>query len=174
MNGPIANKKIDSVAIIGGGLLGTELAYSMALQSPKTGLKITQILKEKGHLTKILPEYLSNWITNKMKSEGVQVFEETTVKSANLDDQGKVNVTTNSGKTVKVDHVVLAIGESTEGHPVANSLLLPNARKNHCDSKSILNIWDKLILNFHNNIYFFSIFFFSIFFYSFYLFKSEF
>ena len=47
-----------------------------------------------------------------MKSEGVQVFEETTVKSANLDDQGKVNVTTNSGKTVKVDHVVLAVGES--------------------------------------------------------------
>ena len=132
MNGPIANKKIDSVAIIGGGLLGTELAYSMALQSPKTGLKITQILKEKGHLTKILPEYLSNWITNKMRSEGVQVFEEATVKSASLDDQGKVNVTTNSGKTVKVDHVVLAIGESTEGHPVANSLLLPNARKNHC------------------------------------------
>ena len=121
MNGPqdfmkmealIANKKIDSVAIIGGGLLGTELAYSMALQSPKTGLKITQILNGKGHLTKILPEYLSNWITNKMKSEGVQIFDETTVKSANLDDQGKVNVTTNSGKTVKVDHVVLAIGES--------------------------------------------------------------
>ena len=57
MNGPkdfmkmealIANKKIDSVAIIGGGLLGTELAYSMALQSPKTGLKITQILNGKG------------------------------------------------------------------------------------------------------------------------------
>ena len=112
MESLIANKKIKSVAIIGGGLLGTELAYSMALQSPKTGLKITQILKEKGHLTKILPEYLSNWITNKMRSEGVQVFEETTVESANLGSNGEVNIITDSGKTVKVDHVVMAIGES--------------------------------------------------------------
>ena len=88
--------------------LGTELAYSM---SQKQGLKVTQVLKEKGHLTKILPEYLSNWVTNRIRSEGVEIIEETTVKSANLDENGKVNFTTNSGKTVQVDHVVVAVGK---------------------------------------------------------------
>merc|ERR1712200_329423 len=85
----ISNKKIQSVAVIGGGLLGTELAYSMSQK---------QVLKEKSHLTKILPEYLSNWVTNRIRGEGVEIIEETTVKSANLDESGKVNFTTNSGK----------------------------------------------------------------------------
>ena len=112
MEALIASEKVKSVAVIGDGLLGTELAYSFGLQSKKTGLKVTNILKGKGHLTKILPEYLSKWITNKLKSEGVQIFEETTVKSADLDLSGKVKITTNSGAIVEVDHVVLAIGES--------------------------------------------------------------
>ena len=111
MESLISNKMIKSVAIIGGGFLGTELAYSMAQKSKKTGLKITQILREKGHLSKILPEYLSNSTTAKIRSEGVEVFEENTVKSAFLDDQGKVNITTNTGKNVQVDHVVVAIGK---------------------------------------------------------------
>ena len=79
--------------------------------SQKQGLKVTQVLKEKSHLTKILPEYLSNWVTNRIRGEGVEIIEETTVKSANLDESGKVNFTTNSGKTVQVDHVVVAVGK---------------------------------------------------------------
>lgn len=67
-------EQIKSVAIIGGGFLGSELACSLAHKmKDNPSLKIFQIFKESGNLGKVLPEYLSFWTTDKVKSLGVEV-----------------------------------------------------------------------------------------------------
>lgn len=64
-----------SLAIVGGGFLGSELACSLSHKVKKDpNFKIYQIFKEGGNLGKILPEYLSFWTTNKVKSLGVEVL----------------------------------------------------------------------------------------------------
>lgn len=92
---------VKSIAIIGGGFLGSELAASLAYRGKKNGVKIYQIFKEKGNMGKVLPKYLSQWTTKKVKSEGVEVVTETEIKSCTLEDNGKkVNLILNNGENV--------------------------------------------------------------------------
>lgn len=64
--------QIKSLAIVGGGFLGSELACALARKTPKE-FKVYQIFGESGNMGKILPEYLSFWTTNKVQDEGVNV-----------------------------------------------------------------------------------------------------
>lgn len=90
-----------SIAIIGGGFLGSELAASLATRGKKNGLKVYQIFKEKGNMGKVLPKYLSQWTTEKVKNGGVEVVTETEVENCTLDSNGeKVNLILNNGKSV--------------------------------------------------------------------------
>lgn len=92
---------VKSIAIIGGGFLGSELAASLAYRGKKNGVQIYQIFKEKGNMGKVLPKYLSQWTTKKVKSEGVKVVTETEIKSCTLEDNGKkVNLILNNGENV--------------------------------------------------------------------------
>lgn len=102
---------IKSVAIIGGGFLGSELAASLANKGKKYGVKIYQIFKEKGNMGKVLPKYLSQWTTEKVRFEGVEVMTETEVENCSLDKSGeKVNLLLSDGKNITVDHVIMAVG----------------------------------------------------------------
>lgn len=65
--------KSNSVAVIGGGFLGSELACALARKGKKQNKNVYQIFRESGNMGKILPEYLSYWTTDKVKSEGVNV-----------------------------------------------------------------------------------------------------
>lgn len=107
----VSNGQVKSVAVIGGGFLGSELAYSLNIKSKekKLGLKITQIIAEKGILMKILPEYLSNWAVTKLKAEGIQVLNESKVQYATLEN-GKVKIQTDQGANFEFDHVVVSVG----------------------------------------------------------------
>ena len=63
-----------SVAIIGGGFLGSELACAFGQRTKKdSNFKVYQIFREGGNMGKVLPEYLSYWTTEKIKGEGVNV-----------------------------------------------------------------------------------------------------
>lgn len=67
-------KQTKSLAIVGGGFLGSELACSLAHKYKKDPeFRIYQIFKEGGNLGKVLPEYLSFWTTDKVKGMGVEV-----------------------------------------------------------------------------------------------------
>ncbi|GFS20393.1 mitochondrial apoptosis-inducing factor 1 [Elysia marginata] len=81
--------KSDSVAIIGGGFLGSELACALGRRAKKSGLKVYQLFPETGNMGKVLPEYLSKWTTRKVENEGVEVL---------------------PNQSVKVDCVVAAVG----------------------------------------------------------------
>lgn len=92
---------VKSIAIIGGGFLGSELAASLAFRGKKNGVKIYQVFKEKGNMGKVLPKYLSQWTTEKVRNEGVEVVTETEVENCTLENDGKqVNLILNNGKNV--------------------------------------------------------------------------
>nr|XP_046266977.1 apoptosis-inducing factor 1, mitochondrial isoform X2 [Scatophagus argus] len=103
------SRNIQSVTIIGGGFLGSELACALGRRSHESGLEVVQMFPEKGNMGKVLPEYLSNWTTEKVKKEGVKIISEALVKSvAHKDD--KLEIQLKDGRLVKTDHIVAAVG----------------------------------------------------------------
>ncbi|XP_029632971.1 apoptosis-inducing factor 1, mitochondrial isoform X1 [Octopus sinensis] len=98
-----------SVAIIGGGFLGSELACALGKKSQSHDLKVYQLFPESGNMGKVLPEYLSLWTTSMVKSEGVDVQPGVSVQTAVLKDN-KVSLELNNGTSLDVDHVVVAVG----------------------------------------------------------------
>lgn len=103
------SRSIQSITIIGGGFLGSELACALGRRSNESGLEVIQMYPEKGNMGKVLPEYLSNWTTEKVKKEGVKVITEALVKSVNLKDD-KLEIKLKDGRLVKTDHIVAAVG----------------------------------------------------------------
>uniref|UniRef100_A0A914HU07 MH2 domain-containing protein n=1 Tax=Globodera rostochiensis TaxID=31243 RepID=A0A914HU07_GLORO len=74
------------VVVLGGGLLGTELAYSLnrryARDREKASLKIVQLCYEPGVLSEILPEALSDYSTDLLRVQGIDVLTDTCINSA--------------------------------------------------------------------------------------------
>lgn len=93
-----------SIAIIGGGFTGSELACSLA----RRGLKVYQIFKEGSNMSHILPEYLSEWLTSKIENQGVVILKNSKLENVDLEDN-KVKLSTKNG-TVIADHVIVATG----------------------------------------------------------------
>lgn len=67
--------KSKSITIIGGGLLGSELACALADKSrrAKAKVQLNQLMPEQGVLERILPQYLSNWCSKKVMEEGILI-----------------------------------------------------------------------------------------------------
>lgn len=103
-------EKSHSVAIIGGGFLGSELACSLANFGRGKDLKVYQLFHESGNMGKVLPAYLSTWTTNKVKEEGVNVLTKSQVVEVKPFNGDQVQLMLSNGKSIVVDHVVLAIG----------------------------------------------------------------
>ena len=97
-----------SILIYGGGLLGTELAISMAIRTKQMGLRVVQVCPEKGMLWKLLPPYLSRWVSKRMTADGVELISEADVKSATFDnDKNMLSVQLTNGNKLEVDQVVV-------------------------------------------------------------------
>ncbi|XP_066517394.1 apoptosis-inducing factor 1, mitochondrial isoform X5 [Hoplias malabaricus] len=103
------SRELKSITIIGGGFLGSELACALGRRSAELGLEVVQMFPEKGNMGKVLPEYLSNWTTQKVKKEGVTVLTESVVKKVSFND-GRVEIKLKDGRVVKTDHIVAAVG----------------------------------------------------------------
>lgn len=115
-------KETESIAIVGGGFLGSELACALArrakLENPK--LKVYQIFKEPGNMHKILPEYLSLWTTNKVSNEGVQVITNSEVQDVKL-ESNSVSLILNDGNKVSANKVIVAVGVDPNTELARNS-----------------------------------------------------
>ena len=106
---------VRSITIFGGGFLGRELAVALGNRGRQSGgLEVVQAYQEAGNMGKVLPDYLSDWTTDKVRSEGVTVLPNTRVKSVSRGDSTKLKVTMSSGKVVDTDHMVVAVSL----HPV--------------------------------------------------------
>lgn len=101
--------KSNSVAIIGGGFLGSELACALAKYRDEKKLIVHQIFHEHGNMGKILPQYLSQWSTERVKEEGVDVIPNTHVGNVELENS-KVKLKLLNNKSLLVDHVIVAVG----------------------------------------------------------------
>lgn len=67
---------------------------------------MTQVYPESGNMGKILPEYLSKWTTEKVKSEGVSVITDSSVQGVQKTEDGKLSLSLNTGKEVCPFHLV--------------------------------------------------------------------
>ncbi|KAL5459881.1 hypothetical protein EMCRGX_G033268 [Ephydatia muelleri] len=101
--------RVESIVIVGGGFLGSELAVAMASRGKPRGLKVTQVFPEDGNLGLILPTTLCKWTTAKVRKEGVEVLPNTVLKGVALEGE-KVKLTTQDDREITADHVVVAVG----------------------------------------------------------------
>lgn len=58
---------------------------------------------------KVLPEYLSEWTTKKVKQENVNVINKARVEDVSMEDKRLV-LHLSTGSKLTVDHVIIAIG----------------------------------------------------------------
>ncbi|KAL5011777.1 hypothetical protein ScPMuIL_010328 [Solemya velum] len=102
-------KTAKSVTIIGGGFLGSELACALGKRGKETGMKVYQVFPQSGNMGLVLPEYLSQWATKKVGSEGVDVIVNKSVQSVKMQDN-KINLALSDGSSILTDQVVVAVG----------------------------------------------------------------
>lgn len=103
------------IMVIGGGFLGSELACALShgADGDLAGIfkkDIIQIFPESGNLAKILPEYLSQYITKKVEKEGSKVIPNVEVKSVTASKNNSMQVNLSNSETVEVDYIVCAVG----------------------------------------------------------------
>lgn len=103
--------KSKSITIIGGGLLGSELACALADKSrrAKAKVQLNQLMPEQGVLERILPQYLSNWCSKKVMEEGVNLIPSATVKDVQLNNN-QLALSLTNGETLKTDYAIVAVG----------------------------------------------------------------
>ncbi|KTG45374.1 hypothetical protein cypCar_00005576 [Cyprinus carpio] len=77
--------------------------------STDVGLEVIQMFPEKGNMGKVLPEYLSNWTTEKVRKEGVSVITDAVVKNVTYKND-KLEIKLKDGRLFKTDHIVAAVG----------------------------------------------------------------
>lgn len=104
-------QKAKSVAIIGGGFLGSELACALGKRGKDSGIRVTQFFPESGNMGRVLPKYLSQWTTEKVQNEGVEVIPDVLLKSVSYEpESNQVALALSNGEKVLADHVVVAVG----------------------------------------------------------------
>lgn len=103
-------EKVQSIAIVGGGFLGSELSCSLAFYGRPKNLKVFQMFDETGNMGRVLPEYLSGWTTERVRDEGVEVLPNSQIVKVEAFEADKVKLILNDGKSVVVDLVIQAVG----------------------------------------------------------------
>merc|ERR1712025_1348571 len=108
----MGSNNIKSITVFGGGFLGSELACALGHRgrSPGSELEVIQAYQENGNMGKVLPDYLSEWTTERVRSEGVTVLPNSRVKTVTKGTTSNLAVKMESGKTVDTDHMVVAVG----------------------------------------------------------------
>ncbi|KAI9143161.1 hypothetical protein BKA69DRAFT_1062585 [Paraphysoderma sedebokerense] len=100
-----------TIAVIGGGFLGSELSVALAHRGKETGTKVVQIFPEEGNMALVFPKYLTKWTMARVEEEGVEVKPQLLVKSARYNKEtDKIHLVLSDASEVPVDHVVVAVG----------------------------------------------------------------
>lgn len=114
--------EVGHVTVIGGGLLGTELADGISKRGETTDTKVSLLVKEQGVLAKYLPDYLSNFLTSELRKGKPLMFhfvdnlvgidvrtnalvKEITENPGTATEEGKLVVHLDDGSQIETDHV---------------------------------------------------------------------
>lgn len=102
------SEAIDTAVIVGGGLIGIELA-EMLLSRDK---KVIMLVRENRFWSNILPKADAEFVTNHIAlHHNLTVRYETEMDTIEADSEGTVNaITTKSGETIKCEFVGLTVG----------------------------------------------------------------
>lgn len=105
----------ESIIIIGGGFLGSELTCALAKRHSDEKVPedqaIYQIFPESGNLGKVLPTYLSEWLSKKIENEGAHIVPNCEIKSISMsEDKKKVKIKLSNDETIYADYIVCATG----------------------------------------------------------------
>ena len=100
---------IKSAVIVGGGLIGIELAEMLHSR----GKKVTLIVRENSFWNRVLPDAESKMINSHIEAHGIRLLLETELKAINPSEQGGVKeVITNKGEVIPCEYVGSTIGVS--------------------------------------------------------------
>jgi len=103
-------REAKSITIFGGGFLGSELACALGHRGKKSNMEVVQAYQEPGNMGKVLPDYLSDWTTEKVRAEGVRVLPNSGLKGVTATENGQLELSLQNGEKVKTDHLVVAVG----------------------------------------------------------------
>ncbi|NLC04843.1 MAG: FAD-dependent oxidoreductase [Tissierellia bacterium] len=100
-------KDIENVVIIGSGFIGLELASTFS----QLNKHVSVMVRSGKPLEKILGEEVSEYFTKMHESHGVNFLYNEEAEKINKDDKGNIkSILTKSGKTVKCEMVIIAVG----------------------------------------------------------------
>ncbi len=100
-------KDIENVVIIGSGFIGLEFASTFS----QLGKKVSVMIRSGKPLEKILGEEVSEYFTKMHQSHGINFMFNEETKEIIKDDKGNVtSILTKSGKNIKCDMVIIAVG----------------------------------------------------------------
>lgn len=114
---------IKSITVFGGGFLGSELACALGSRSKSGGFEVNQAYQESGNMGKVLPDYLSEWTTMKVQSEGVSIHPNSRVSSVSQGEERNLCIKMENGNKLNTDHLVVAVGIEPDMNLAAESKL---------------------------------------------------
>ena len=98
---------IKRAVIVGGGLIGIEMAEMLASRK----ISVTLLVREKYYWDNVLPDEEAKLITRHIKEHKIDLRLETELEHIEGDDQGRVKaVVTRSGESIECEFVGLAVG----------------------------------------------------------------
>ena len=98
-------ERVDHIAVIGGGFIGSEIAAALAMN----GKKVTMLFPDAGIGARIFPPELSDCLNGYFSQKGVNVLPRVTVKDIHKHD-GVYHLLTDQGNDLQVEGVVAGIG----------------------------------------------------------------
>jgi len=105
----VKSGEIESIAVIGGGTLGTEVALALRREGGD-GLKICQFYAEPGIMHRNLPDYFRAYNTAMLRSKNIEQHNFSLVTKIEKTDNGKLDIVIDSWEQYKLtaDHVIFA------------------------------------------------------------------
>lgn len=103
-------EKSKSVAVVGNGFLGSELACALSHYGKDGRLKVYQLFHENGNMAKVLPSYLSKWTTDRIREVGVDVQPNSQIVDVEIFEGNQLKLKLNNGNSIVVDNVIQAVG----------------------------------------------------------------
>lgn len=102
-----ASKGVQQAVIVGGGLIGVELAEMLHSR----GIAVHIFVREKGYWASVLPQEEADLVGNHLKEHKVEIHFSTTLKEVLQDSEGKVRaVLTEAGEEVSCQFLGITIG----------------------------------------------------------------